>query len=83
MYSTIERKVKVNNRFRWEDTIKNVTLTPRTYWHSVLRAKLEKVLLEKALPNRRSDQVGMNAVDGAMIASISSLKINIVMFCPA
>ncbi|KAJ6003918.1 hypothetical protein N7540_013200 [Penicillium herquei] len=43
---TIEWKVKVNNRFRWEDTIKNVTLTLSAYWPSVLRPKLENMLQE-------------------------------------
>lgn len=50
---TIEWKVKVNNRFRWEDTIKNVTLTPSAYWPSVLRSKLENVLQERIPRSRR------------------------------
>ncbi|CAI7620669.1 unnamed protein product [Penicillium pancosmium] len=50
---TIEWKVKVNNRFRWEGTIKIVTLTPSAYWPSVLRPKLENVLQERIPRSRR------------------------------
>lgn len=50
---TIEWKVKVNNRFRSEDTEQDVALTPSAYWPSVLRGKLAKVLQERVSHNRR------------------------------
>ncbi|CAG8342596.1 unnamed protein product [Penicillium salamii] len=51
---TIEWKVKVNNRFRSEDTELDVALTPSAYWSSVLKNKLEKVLRDRASHSRRS-----------------------------
>lgn len=41
--------MKVNNRFRSEDTEQDVALTPSAYWHSVLRGTLEKVLRGESL----------------------------------
>ena len=45
--------MKVNSRFRSEDTEQDVALTPSAYWPSVLKGKLEKVLQEKVSRDRR------------------------------
>ncbi|KAK5805930.1 hypothetical protein VI817_000188 [Penicillium citrinum] len=59
---TIEWRVKVNNRFKWEDTIKNVALAPSVYWPSFLRDKLEKVLQERIPRSRRVRSDGTSVV---------------------
>lgn len=45
--STKYWRMKVNNRFRSEDTEQDVALNPSAYWPSVLRVKLKKVLQER------------------------------------
>ncbi|KAJ5246692.1 hypothetical protein N7468_001675 [Penicillium chermesinum] len=58
----MEWKVKVNNRFRWEDTVKSVTLIPSAYWSSVLKGNLEKVLQERVPHSRRVRSDGTSVV---------------------
>ncbi|KAF3404020.1 hypothetical protein F1880_010323 [Penicillium rolfsii] len=66
---TIEWKVKVNNRFRSEDTEQDVALTPSAYWPSVLRGKMEKVLQERVARNRR-----VRSNDTSMFVSVNDRK---------
>ena len=66
---TVEWKVKVNNRFRSEDTEQDVALTPSAYWSSVLRDKLEKVLQERVSRNRR-----VRSEDTSVVVSVNDRK---------
>ncbi|KAJ6016425.1 hypothetical protein N7540_011016 [Penicillium herquei] len=59
---TIDWKVKVNNRFRWEDTIKDVVLTPSAYWSSALKDKLDSVIHDRVPRNRRVRSDGTSVV---------------------
>ncbi|KAJ5564500.1 hypothetical protein N7513_000742 [Penicillium frequentans] len=72
---TIEWKVKVNNRFKWEDTIKNVTLTPSAYWPSALRTKLDKVLQERVPRSQRVRSDGTSMVMSVNDRKHKNLKI--------
>ncbi|KAK7937487.1 uncharacterized protein PG986_014355 [Apiospora aurea] len=52
----VEWKVTLNRRSKAEDTEQDVTLSPREFWESSLRRKLENVA-EKKFPANRSFQV--------------------------
>jgi hypothetical protein len=66
---TVEWKVKVNNRFRSEDTEQDVALIPSAYWFSVLRGKLEKVLQGRVSRNRR-----VRSDDTSVVVSVNDRK---------
>lgn len=59
---TIEWKVKVNNRFRQEDTIKDVALTPSAYWSSDLKDELDTVVRDRVPRGRRVRSDGTSVV---------------------
>lgn len=66
---TVKWKLKVNNRFRSEDTEQDVALTPSAYWSSVLRGKLEKVLQDRVSRNRR-----VRSDDTSVVVSVNDRK---------
>ncbi|KAJ5548963.1 hypothetical protein N7513_006197 [Penicillium frequentans] len=66
---TVEWKVKVNNRFKSEDTEQDVALAPSAYWSSALRGKLENVLQERVSRNRR-----VRSDDTSVVMSVNDRK---------
>ncbi|KAK8002384.1 DNA polymerase family B [Apiospora arundinis] len=65
----VEWKVTLNRRSRAEDTEQDVTLSPREFWESSLRRKLEDVA-KKKFPVNRSFQVE----DTKMIVSVTGKR---------
>ncbi|KAK8120309.1 hypothetical protein PG999_004429 [Apiospora kogelbergensis] len=65
----VEWKVTFNRRSKAEDTEQDVTLSPREFWESSLRRKLENVA-EKKFPANKSFQVE----DTKMIVSVTGKR---------
>lgn len=60
-------KVAVNNKVISTDTEEDVVLNPVPYWHTVLRPKLDKLLLKK-LPQNRP----VRCDDTSVVVSVSA-----------
>jgi hypothetical protein len=53
LHYSIEWKITVNSRAISKDTEQDLVLAPSSYWHIVLKPKLEQLLERKLAPNRR------------------------------
>jgi len=53
LHYSIEWKITVNSRAISKDTEQDLVLAPSSYWHIVLKSKLEQLLERKLAPNRR------------------------------